>query len=215
MRAAWLLVLVVATAAVRLAAQQRDKPAPLFPPEELAMLEGPDRDDWQQPNRVMDALAIADGSRVADLGAGSGWFTMRLARRVGPNGVVYAEDIQPEMIAYINRRIRREGMTNIRTILGTADDPHLPSGLTAVLIVDTYPQFRNPVAILKHVGAALAPNGRLGIVDFKTDGAGGPGPPLDQRLDPSVVERDAARAGLTVRSHETFLRYQYMLVLSK
>jgi ubiquinone/menaquinone biosynthesis C-methylase UbiE len=215
MRAASLLVLMVVSAAAGLAAQQREKPAPLFPPEELAMLEGPDRDDWQQPNRVMDALAIADGSRVADLGAGSGWFTMRLSRRVGPNGVVYAEDIQPEMIAYINRRIRREGVSNVQTILGTPDDPHLPSDLTAVLIVDTYPQFSHPIAMLAHVAAALAPNGRLGIVDFKTDGAGGPGPPLDQRLDASAVERDAARAGLTLRSRETFLRYQYMLVFSR
>jgi ubiquinone/menaquinone biosynthesis C-methylase UbiE len=215
MRAAPLLVLVLASIALRPAAQQRDKPAPLFPPEELAMLEGPDRDDWQQPNRVMDALAIADGSAVADLGAGSGWFTMRLARRVGPNGVVYAEDIQPEMIAYINRRIQREGLSNVRTILGTPDDPHLPAGLTAVLIVDTYPQFRNPVAVLTHVAAALSPNGRLGIVDFKTDGSGGPGPPLDQRLAPETVQRDAESAGLRLHSHETFLRYQYLLVFSK
>jgi tRNA G46 methylase TrmB len=95
----------------------------LFPPENLGLLEGPDRDDWQQPERVMDELGIADGSRVADLGAGGGWFTVRLARRVGPNGVVYAEDVQPQMLESIRRRVSREGLTNVERILGTPDDP--------------------------------------------------------------------------------------------
>src|SRR6186713_421871 len=78
--------------------RQRDKHARLFPPEQLGLLEAAGRDEWQEPDKVMDSLGIADGSRVADIGAGGGWFTIRLARRVGPNGVVYAEDIQPEMI---------------------------------------------------------------------------------------------------------------------
>src|SRR6187455_2296318 len=85
----------------------------LFPPEDLGILESPDRDDWQQPDRIMDALLIADGSTVADIGAGGGWFTIRLARRVGPNGRVYAEDVQTEMIQAIERRMAREGLEKI------------------------------------------------------------------------------------------------------
>ncbi len=87
---------MLAVAAV--AGQQRQQHGKLFPPEEPGQLEGPDRDVWQRPDQIMDALNIAEGSVVADLGAGSGWFTIRLARRVGPNGRVYAEDIQPQMI---------------------------------------------------------------------------------------------------------------------
>ena len=187
----------------------------LFPPEELGQLEGPDRDEWQQPDRVMDALAIADGSRVADLGAGGGWFTERLSHRVGPNGVVYAEDVQPAMVDAIKRRKTSRSLTNVVPILGTVDDPKLPPGLHAVLVVDTYPQLQNPVSLLKNVAKALAANGAIGIVDFKPDGGGGPGPPREERLDPGVVVRDAATAGLTLRRHETFLRYQYLLVFGK
>ncbi|MFI5177247.1 MAG: class I SAM-dependent methyltransferase [Vicinamibacterales bacterium] len=210
-----LVACAVLAASVTLGAQARDTHVRLFPPAELGILEGPDRDEWQQPDRVMDALGIADGSRVADLGAGGGWFTTRLARRVGPNGIVYAEDIQREMIESIRRRVDREGLKNVETRLGTADDPQLPPNLQAILIVDTYPQFRDPVQVLRHVGAALAASGRLGIIDFKPDGSGGPGPALDERVAPDVIERDAAVAGLKLSSRETFLRYQYLLVFTR
>jgi len=183
-----------------------------FPPENLGLLEGPDRDDWQQPDRVMDALGIADGARVADIGAGGGWFTVRLARRVGPNGVVYAQDIQNPMLESIRRRVLREDLANVRTILGTPADPRLPPDLSAVLIVDVYPQMEEPVETLRHISTALAPNGRLGIIDFLADGDGGPGPPREDRLEPSVIIRDAEQAGLVLIREETFLRYQYLLI---
>ena len=208
------LVLVAIAGIVPAAAQSRDA-VPLFSPVDLGMLEGPDRDQWQQPERVMDVLGIADGSRVADFGAGGGWFTVRLARRVGPNGRVYAQDIQPLMLDAIRRRVRAEGLTNVEFVLGTTSDPRLPRGLHTVLIVDTYPQLSEPVTVLEKIGASLAPNGRVGIIDFKTDGAGGPGPPPSNRINPEAIVRDAARAGLKLRSHETFLRYQYLLVFSK
>jgi ubiquinone/menaquinone biosynthesis C-methylase UbiE len=198
------------------AGPQRPTHGRLFPPEDLGILESPDRDDWQQPDRIMDALLIADGSRVADLGAGGGWFTIRLARRVGPNGVVYAEDIQPQMIESIKRRVADQGLEGrVQPVLGTAEDPSLPGNLDAVLIVDTYPQFSDPVTVLRHVVRALGPNGRVGIVDFKQDGAGGPGPPLEERLDPAVILRDAHEAGLRFLREETFLRYQYLLVFGR
>ena len=195
---------------------QQPAHARLFEPEDLGILESPDRDEWQQPDRIMDALGIADGSRVGDLGAGGGWFTIRLALRVGPNGRVYAEDIQRPMIESIGRRVADQGLTDrVETRLGTEDDPHLPADLDAVLIVDTYPQFSNPVAVLRHVHDALAPNGRLGIVDFRKDGAGGPGPPLDERLNPTEVVDVAREAGLALIREEQFLRYQYLLIFGR
>jgi ubiquinone/menaquinone biosynthesis C-methylase UbiE len=212
------LPLVLALTAAALAptsGQQRDTHPRLFPPEQLVLLEGADRSEWQQPERVMDALLIADGFRVADVGAGGGWFTIRLARRVGPNGRVYAEDIQREMIASIEQRVKREDLKNVEIRSGTASDPNLPKGLNAVLMVDTYPQIREPIAVLTSIAASLAPNGKLGIVDFKPDGAGGPGPNLSERISPDVIKRQAAAAGLKFLSHETFLKYQYLLIFGK
>jgi predicted methyltransferase len=119
------------------------------------------------------------------------------------------------MLDSIRRRVSDQRFTNVRLILGTAGDSHLPPGLHAALMVDTYPQLSEPLAVLRDIGRALAPDGRLGIVDFKKDGAGGPGPPLDQRLAPDVVRRDAEQAGLRFVKEETFLRYQYLLIFGK
>jgi ubiquinone/menaquinone biosynthesis C-methylase UbiE len=210
--AAVLLLMIAATLAVD---GQRPSHTALFPPENLGLLESPDRDEWQQPERVMDAMLIADGSKVADIGAGGGWFTIRLARRVGPNGIVYAEDVQQQMLDSITRRVSDQRLANVQVVLGTMDDPRLPTGLNTVLMVDTYPQLRDPVTFLRTTANALAPNGRIGVVDFKTDGRGGPGPPIEERLAPDVVRRDAEKAGLRLLSAETFLRYQYLLVFGR
>jgi ubiquinone/menaquinone biosynthesis C-methylase UbiE len=211
-----LLIAAMVTAAIVLAAQQPPRPqSRVFPPEELGRLAPPDRDEWQQPDKIMDALGIYDGNRVADVAAGGGWFTVRLARRVGPNGRVYSEDINPLMIESIRHATDREGLRNVETILGKTSDPRLPAGLQAALIVDSYFYLEDPIGVLRNTASALAPNGRLGIVDFKKDGAGGPGPELDRRTDPEVIVRAAAAAGLKLRSHETFLRYQYLLVFGK
>jgi ubiquinone/menaquinone biosynthesis C-methylase UbiE len=162
----------------------------------------------------MDALGVGDGSFVADLGAGSGWFTIRLARRVGPNGMVYAEDIQHQMIEAIKRRVDKLGLKNVKTVLGTAKDPGLPAPLDAVLIVDAYHEMDQPVVLLRNVAKSLKPAGLIGILNFKKEG-GGPGPAMAVRVDAERVIRDAADAGLVLRSRETFLKYQYMLVFEK
>jgi ubiquinone/menaquinone biosynthesis C-methylase UbiE len=159
----------------------------------------------------MDALGVGEGVVVADLGAGSGWFTIWLARRVGPNGMVYAEDIQRQMIDSITRRVERLGLKNVKPVLGTPTDPRLPAGVDAVLIVDSYHEMEQPVALLKNVARSLNPNGRIGIVNFKKDG-GGPGPAIEDRVDPERVIADAQAAGLALQSRQTFLKYQYMLV---
>ena len=202
------LSLGVGWLAAPLAAQH----ARLFPPESLGLLEGPDRDAYQRPDQIMDALQIGENSVVADLGAGGGWFTVRLAIRVrGPNGRVYAEDVQPEMVQAIERRLKREALTNVTTVLGTQTDAKLPAGkLDAVLVVDTYHEMEQPVVLLRNVAKSLKPNGLLGIINYKKDG-GGPGPAMEERVDPEQVIRAAAAAGLELKKRENFLRYQYLL----
>ena len=206
-----LLVALLLLAGTAAAAPQHGR---LFPPERLGILEGPDRDAWQRPDQVMDELGIGEGSVVADLGAGGGWFTIRLAHRVGPNGRVFAEDVQRQMKEAISRRVAREGLTNVQTILGTASDPMLPAPVDAVLIVDTYSEMEDPVVLLRTVAGSLKPGGRIGIINFKKDGHG-PGPEMSERVDPERVIKDAAAAGLTLISRPGFLRYQYMLVFGK
>src|SRR4030095_2503434 len=130
---------VLATSPHAQTQQRGGHPGRLFPPSDLGLLDAPDRDLWQRPDQIMDAMAIADASVVGDIGAGSGWFTIRLARRVGPRGLVYAEDVQKEMTTAVVRRVGREGFNNVKPVLGFKDDPRLPaSSLEAVLMVDAY-----------------------------------------------------------------------------
>ena len=187
----------------------------LFPPLNLGVLEGKDREQWQKPDQIMDALKIADGSVVGEIGAGGGWFTIRLARRVNQNGIVYAEDIQKEMLEVIRRRVQREGLNNVvHTILGTTKDSRLPHGLDAILIVGAYHEMENPVAVLKDAAESLKPQGRLGIVEY-SPGAGGPGPDPEQRVDQETVIKGAMAAGLQVISQEPVPPFMFMVVLGK
>jgi len=186
----------------------------LFPPTDLSLLETPDRAAWQKPEQIMDALKIADGATVADIGAGGGFFTIRLAQRVGPNGRVYAQDVQPPMLDSIKRRVMREGLRNVDTVLGTETDPRLPEAtMDAVLFVDSYQEVeeQNRVPFLRNLAMALKPGGRLGIVNWKP-GRGGPGP--DTRVPSAVVEADARAAGLRVIDRAD-LPFQYLLVLAR
>lgn len=187
----------------------------LFPPQELGLLESPDRDQWQKPQQLLDALGIAEASVVADVGAGAGWFTVRLARRVGPNGRVYAQDVQQEMLDAITRRVAREGLSNVVPRLGRANDPLLPPGtLDAILTVDVLHEIDDRVTLLENLRRALKPGGRLGVVDF-LPGGGGPGPEADERVPPSIIEAEAARAGLVLLRRETFLPFQYFLIFGR
>jgi 2-polyprenyl-3-methyl-5-hydroxy-6-metoxy-1,4-benzoquinol methylase len=189
----------------------------LFPPIDLGLLESPDRATWQKPDLIMDALQIADGDTVADIGAGSGFFTVRLARRVQQKGLVYAQDIQQPMLESIKRRVSREGLKNVVTRLGTETDVNLPKGaLDAVLVVDVYPEVDgedNRIDFLQRLAATLKPQGRIGIVNYKP-GDGGPGPDRQRRLDRSVVETEVAAAHLRVLDGAT-LPFQYLLVVGR
>jgi SAM-dependent methyltransferase len=213
----WELQHVAADLQVGLSAQSTRQPqGGLFPPTDLGLLESPDRALYQKPDLIMDVLKIADGARVADIGAGAGWFTIRLARRVGPNGVVYAQDIQQPMLDAIKRRVQRERLRNVETVLGFEDNPALPLGaLDAILVVDTYQEIdpEDRVDYLRKLSLALKPNGRIGIVNYKP-GRGGPGPDPQRRLDSKVVETEAQAAGLRVLDN-AMLPFQYLLVVGK
>lgn len=186
----------------------------LFAPQDLGLLESPDRAAWQRPDLIMDALHVADGSVVADIGAGAGWFTIRLARRVGPRGLVYSQDVQRQMLEAIRRRVTREGLENVVTTLGSGSDPNLPDGaLDAVLVVDAYQEVGDRVTFLRNLAASLKPNGRIGVVNFKP-GNGGPGPDAGDRVDRAEVEAQANAAGLRVLAQAT-LPYQYLVVLGR
>jgi predicted methyltransferase len=156
---------------------------------DLSIFEYPDRDKKLQVGRVMDLLGISEGKSVADLGAGSGWFTARAARRVGPKGTVYAEDINPNAVTYIEARAKREGLTNVRCVLGTPDDPALPpSSVDAVLLLKVYHEIAHPVRVMRTVRVGLRPGAKVGIIDRNGNGA-------DQGLNADVVMREMVRAG--------------------
>ncbi|MGH9143465.1 MAG: methyltransferase domain-containing protein [Vicinamibacterales bacterium] len=192
----------------------------LFGTQDLGLLETPDREQWQKPDQIMDALGVAEGSKVAELGAAGGWFTLQLAERVGPNGRVYAEDIQRAMLDGISRRMSAESLTNVTTVLGTPSDPHLPSGLDAALISDAFHEMDVPedpnlvVTLLRNVGRSLKPQGRLGIVDW-TPGNGGPGPRAEERVDPNVVIKAATAAGLQLIKREDYPPFVFLLVFGR
>jgi ubiquinone/menaquinone biosynthesis C-methylase UbiE len=191
----------------------------LFPPTDLGLLESPDRDIWQKPDQIMDALGIADGSRVADIGAGGGYFTVRLSRRVGPFGIVWAEDVQPAMLEAIARRAAKDvskDIHNVRTVQGTGTDPMLPAGsVDAVIILETYQeiQYGNPLLFMQNVRKSLREGGRVGVIDYKKEGAG-PGPD-GGRPDPETIIAVAEQAGLRLLKRETFLPFQFLLIFVK
>jgi len=138
---------------------------------------------------VMDLLGVKRGAAVADLGAGSGWFTVRAAKRVGAGGTVYAEDINPEAIQYIDQRTRKEKLPSVRTVLGTPDDPKLPpQSVDAVLMLKMYHEVAHPLALLANLKPALKPGAKVGIIDRNGNGA-------DHGLNSDVVKREMGEAG--------------------
>jgi len=170
---------------------------------------GAARDQWQHPQEVMDALGIRAGTAVADVGCGSGYFTFKLAARVGPQGEVYAEDIDEKEVAGIRRRAEAEGVTQVRSIVGAADDPGLPAAsVDAILVVNSYHEWREYAKMLQHLSGALKPGGLLAIID----GAAEAGKPRAEyysrhRMPEEIVREDAAREGFRfLRKEPGFLR---------
>jgi ubiquinone/menaquinone biosynthesis C-methylase UbiE len=156
---------------------------------DLSIFETPGRDERLQIQRVMDLLGIHKGSFVADIGAGSGWFTVRAAARVGDDGEVFAEDINPAAIQYIRDRARKAKLPNIQVVLGTPDDPKLPpNALDAVLMLKAYHEIANTKALLANLKPSLKPGAPVGIIDRKGNGE-------DHGLMPDIVRREMEQAG--------------------
>ncbi len=129
-----------------------------------------EREQEERPSRAIAALGLRQGAVVADVGAGSGYYTERLAKQVGPAGKVYATDIQPEMLRLVERRVRRAKLTNVETVLGTEDDPRLPrAALDLVLMVDVYHELQRPQQMLRRLKDTLAPGGRLVLIEFRKE----------------------------------------------
>ena len=167
---------------------------------DLSIFEDPERDQKLQIGRVMDLLGIREGSRVADIGAGSGWFTVRCARRVGPRGVVYAIEINPDYLRHIKRRAAKEKLANIRVIRGKADNPRLPPrSVDAVLFLKAYHEVSAPVALLRHLRVAMRAGARLGIIDRNGNGK-------DHGLNADVVIKEAAVAGFALAEQHDFVK---------
>jgi predicted methyltransferase len=184
---ALLMVVSLATAQTTAGTQQRPTSTPYS--GDLSIFEYPERDKKLQIDRVMDLLGITAGKNVADIGAGSGWFTVRAARRVGPTGAVIAEDINPVAIEYIGKRAVKDNLQNVRTVLGAPDDPRLPAGsVDAVLMLKVYHEIAHPVMAMRALRPALRSGAKVGIIDRNGSGA-------DHGLNHDVVVKEMAEAG--------------------
>jgi SAM-dependent methyltransferase len=202
------------------AVAQNPAPAPQREPRktsepytgDLSIFDSPGREDRLQINRVMDILGIETGKTVADIGAGSGWFTVRAAKRVGSAGLVYAVDINPEAIRYIGDRARKEQLQNVTAILGKADNSLLPANsVDAVLLLKTYHEVAQPVTLLQNLRAALRPGAKVGIIDRNGNGE-------DHGVGRTVVIGEAKDAGYKLLREYDFVKgdkMDYFLVFTE
>jgi len=179
---------------------------------DLSIFDSPGRDERLQINRVMNMLGIQPGKNVADIGAGSGWFTVRAARRVTDSGTVYAVDINPEAIQYIDHRAKKEGLHNIKTILSKPDDPQLSAdSIDAALLLKTYHEIAHPVVLLRNLRSSLKPGARVGIIDRNGNGE-------NHGVSKDVVVREAGQAGYELRDSQDFVKadgMDYFLIFTK
>ena len=178
---------------------------------DLSIFESAGRDERLQINRVMDILSIRAGKSVADIGAGSGWFTVRAARRVGGDGAVYAVDINPEAVRYISDRAAKEKLANVKAILSKPDDPLLPrDSVDAVLLLKTYHEVAHPVEMLRNLRASLRAGAKVGIIDRHGNGE-------DHGIGSDVVIREAKEAGYRLMEKYDFVKgdkMDYFLVFT-
>lgn len=175
------------------------------------VFDDPERDAWQKPHAVIQALALPPDARVADLGAGTGYFAARLANML-PKGRVYAVDIEPDMVRYLEARAKREGLRNVIALKGEPDDPLLPEKVDLILVVDVYHHIEARADYFRRLRAALRPGGRVAIIDFKLDSP--QGPPRAARIAPQAVKAEMKAAGYAVAAEHDFLPYQYFLVFA-
>ncbi len=169
----------------------------------------PARDEWQKPDEVIRAMALSPAMTVADVGAGTGYFAVRLARAV-PQGQVIATDIEPDMVRYLGERASREGLPNLRAVAATATASGLAAqSVDVILIVDVWHHIDDRVAYARDLAAALRPGGRVVIVDFRLDAT--KGPPPEMRLAPEKIIADLAAAGFSAKVSSVALPEQYIV----
>lgn len=178
----------------------------------ISMLEDPQRDAYQKPHEVLTALGIKQGEMIADIGAGSGYFTFRLAHHAGENGKVYAVDVNPDMILHLNRRIRELKARNVVSILAAADDPLLSDhSVNRFFFCDSWHHIRAQTKYLSLVRKMLKPGGEVIMIDFHKRKQP-VGPPLPMRIAREDLLQQMESHGFQLKQEHTFLPYQYFLV---
>ena len=184
------------------------------PKSYIGALEDPKRDAYQKPHEIMRALGLKAGEVIADIGAGSGYFTFRLTHHVGDRGKVYAVDVSPDMIRHINRRIRELKATNVVSILADPDDPLLPEGsVDRFFFSDSWHHIDNQTTYLSLMKKMLKPGGEIVIIDFhKKDFP--VGPPMQMKIAREDLIKQMESNGFRLMKEHTFLPYQYFLVFA-
>jgi ubiquinone/menaquinone biosynthesis C-methylase UbiE len=179
----------------------------------IAKMEDPARDAWQRPQEVVQALGLTKGQIVCDIGAGPGYFALKIARDVGDGGHVYAVDVEPKILEVLRDRIAQSGLRNLTPVLALPDHPLLPGkACDLVLVVDTYHHFPDGPAYLRQLAKALRPGGRVVNIDFHKRELP-VGPPAQHKVAREDFLKQAEAAGLKLVGEPTFLPYQYFLVL--
>jgi cyclopropane fatty-acyl-phospholipid synthase-like methyltransferase len=176
------------------------------------VFDDPQRDALQKPDEVLDALHLQNTDKVADIGAGTGYFSVRIVKRVS-DGKVFAVDIEPDMVRYLGERAHREHLSVLVPVRATADSPNIPEPVDVVLVVDTYHHIENRVSYFAKLRNSLVPNGRVAIVDFKLDAP--EGPPPEYRLPPERIISELDAAGYSLVETHRFLPRQYFLVFQR
>jgi SAM-dependent methyltransferase len=173
------------------------------------VFDDPERDAWQKPAEVIAALKLAPDATVADIGSGTGYFAVRLAR-AAPKGKVYGVDAEPDMVRYLGERAKREGLTNLVPVTARPREPGLPVAVDVAMLVDTYHHVPERERYFRELRKSLKPGGRLAIIDFTLDSP--VGPPRRARIPEGDVKRELSRAGYTLVEEHRFLPNQYFLV---
>ena len=178
-------------------------------------LERSSREVEEAPSKLMDALQLKPGMKVADIGAGSGYFSRRIARRIGEKGLVYAVDIQPEMLEILGENMKKEGLQNFRSILGEVKDPKLPeASVDLVLMVDVYHEFSFPHEMMTAIHKALKPDGRVAFVEYRGEDAWVPIKPL-HKMTQAQVKREAKAQGFRWIETIDVLPRQHIILFGK
>jgi predicted methyltransferase len=175
------------------------------------VFDDPARDAWQKPHEIIRALALKPDAAVADIGAGTGYFSVRLANMLR-KGTVYAVDIEPDMVKYLAERAQREGLKNLKAVAARPDDARLPAKVDLILLVDVYHHIEQRESYFRRLAASLKPGGRLAVIDFRLDSP--EGPPKEARIAPERVKAELAKAGYSLAQEHGFLPRQYFLVFT-